>query len=264
MSPKDKAENRETRDGEPEIDLSAVYDEAAANFDSDVSFVEKTSMLWYIRRKLIKKAKGHVLEVSVGTGMNFKYYHLDACRSITFLDQSGPMLEIAKQKWKHLYPKTPYLDKSPGDTRIAFRQQSALDALDVPRGGYDTIIQPMGVCSTPVPAQLLSHLGTLLNQKTGKILLIEHGRGYYNWINYILDRDARRHAEKYGCYHNRDIGTIVEQSGLVVESIRRPFWWNLGTVWVIEARPKGSDPAAKWSYSLRSLTDNVAAWLRGR
>ena len=241
MNPKTPAPNNNESQAPKRVDLSAVWDETASRFDSDVNTIEKTSFLWYLRKKLVKQAKGHVLEVSVGTGRNFKYYSLDACKSITFLDQSWPMLEIAKAKWQHMYPKNDYRDLSPRKTEIKFHKQSASNFVDAPKEGYDTIIQTMGICSTPNPLETLEHLGGLLNPENGRLLLIEHGRGYYNWINLILDRDAHRHAEKYGCYHNRDIGEIIKKSGLVVESIRRPFWWNLGTVWVVEARaPTGS------------------------
>ena len=239
VNPKDNISEESGLIKQQKVNLSAVWDETAARFDSDVELEEKTSCLWYLRNRLVRQASGHVLEVSVGTGRNFRYYNLDACKSLTFLDQSWPMLEVAKAKWRHLYPKSAYLDKSPENTKIAFKKQAAREITEKPVEGYDTIIQTMGACSTPDPAETLSHLGTLLNQQTGRILLIEHGRGYYNWINYILDRDAHRHAEKYGCYHNRDIGSIVKESGLIIESIRRPIWWNLGTVWVIEARPQG-------------------------
>ena len=233
MNPKEKRHNESLEPFAERVNQVAVWDEKADNFDSDVDLVEKTSCLWYLRRKLVKQAHGHILEVSAGTGRNFKYYNLDACKSITFLDQSWPMLEIAKRKWQEQYPT------APSGTNIAFKKQSALRMQEKPKEGYDTIIQTMGVCSTPQPAETLGHLGSLLKPSTGRLLLIEHGRGYYNWINYILDRDAHRHAQKYGCYHNRDIDAIVKESGLVVEKMTRPFWWNLGTVWVIEARPKG-------------------------
>ena len=145
------------------------------------------------------------------------------------------MLQIAMKKWRELHPKPV------PDTAIAFRKQSALDPLEMPKDGYDTIVQTMGVCSTPIPAETLSHLGTLLNPKTGRFLLLEHGASFYDWVNRILDSSAPHHAKQYGCRHNKDIGRVLEQSGLVVEKMNRPYWWNLGTVWVIEARPKGWD-----------------------
>ena len=214
-------------------DTSDRYNDLAQSFDNEVDTTETLSGIDALRKRLVNQATGHVLETSVGTGRNAKYYNLRACKSIIFLDQSGPMLEIARQKWKELHPKLPT------ETKIAFRRQAALELTDAPEDGYDTIIQTMGVCSTPVPVDTLRHLGGMLNPRTGRLLLIEHGRGYYDWINFILDRSARGHGEKYGCYHNRDIGEIVKQSGLVVQKMERPHWWNLGTVWVVEARPSG-------------------------
>ena len=222
-------------------DVSSRYDATAPDFDSEVKTIERTSLIWLMRRRLVGQAEGHVLEASAGTGRNHSYYNTDKCKSITFVDQSAPMVEVALQKWKELYPRPL------PNTQVSFKQKSALELTEKPKDGYDTIIQSMGICSTPTPAETLAHLGTLLNQKTGRILLIEHGRGYYEWINKYLDQTAPRHAEQFGCYYNRDIRKILDESGLVVERIRRPYWWNLGTVWVVEARPRGWTEMKKWT-----------------
>ena len=82
--------------------------------------------------------------------------------------------------------------------------------------------------------------GGLLNPKTGRLLLLEHGRGWYEWINWVLDQNAVRHADKFWCWFNRDIGKVLEENGLVVEKYASPYCeGNLGTVWVVEARPQG-------------------------
>ncbi len=93
----------------------------------------------------------------------------------------------------------------------------------------------MGLCSTPKPSALLQRLGTLANQDHGQILLLEHGRSHYTWLNTILDNLAPHHADRYGCWWNRDIGKIVEESGLEVQKIQRYY---LGTTWWVELRPK--------------------------
>jgi methyltransferase OMS1, mitochondrial len=41
-----------------------------------------------------------VLEVSVGTGRNLKYYPVEKCKSITLVDTSKEMVEEAKKKFK--------------------------------------------------------------------------------------------------------------------------------------------------------------------
>ena len=144
------------------------------------------------------------------------------------------MVKIAREKWRRLYPKG--VDPT---TSIAFRTQDVMAPIPAPREGFDTIVQTMGICSTPDPVGTLRHLGSLLNPSTGRLLLLEHGKGSYDWINWILDKDAARHADKFGCWFNRDVGKVLEESGLVVEKCQRPYWWNFGTVWVVEARAAG-------------------------
>jgi SAM-dependent methyltransferase len=54
----------------------------------------------------------------------------------------------------------------------------------------------------------------------GRILLLEHGRGHYAWLNDRLDKSAERHHHKWGCWWNRDIKEIVREvssSKLVLE-----------------------------------------------
>ena len=116
-----------------------------------------------------------------------------------------------------------------------FITQSAQDSISHPQGGFDTILQTMGLCSTPEPSRLLSHLGTIVNTDNGQILLLEHGRSHYQWLNNILDKQAPAHADKHGCWWNRDIGRIVEESGLEIIRCKR---YHLGTTWWFELRPK--------------------------
>lgn len=138
------------------------------------------------------------------------------------------MVEIARKKWQALHP-----DFEPA----AFYTQSAQLPLPAqPREGFTTVVQTMGICSTPHPAAALAHLGSLAHPSEGRVLLLEHGRSYYEWINWILDRSAARHADRHGCWFNRDVGEVVRGSGLVVERVERS---QFGTVWYVEARPPG-------------------------
>lgn len=91
----------------------------------------------------------------------------------------------------------------------------------------------MGLCSTPDPAGLLRHLGTLLDPEDGRVWLLEHGRSYYGWVNWVLDRMAGKQAELHGCWWNRDVGQVLEKSGLEIVEIRRT---QLGTVWWVQMK----------------------------
>ena len=116
----------------------------------------------------------------------------------------------------------------PGYKTCKFVNQSALDPIDHPVAGFDTIVQTMGLCSTPQPAQILRNLGSIVKPTGGRILLLEHGRGHYDWLNRILDNRAPGHADQHGCWWNKDIGEIVEESGLEVVEMKR---YHFGTTW---------------------------------
>lgn len=241
-------------------DVSSRYDVIAPSFDASVNCTENLIGLTRLRKKMAQEASGDVCEVSIGTGRNLKYYDWDfkglngvgkvgndykikrgKVRSFTAVDKSGEMLGIAHEKFSKEYP---------GVTGVQWVLQDASVPLPPPpqSGGektgnagkkYDTIVQTMGLCSTSDPVKLLKNLGESVKEVDGRILLLEHGRGTWNWLNYILDGLAPRHALEFGCLWNKDIGEIVNESGLEVVKIERK---HLGTTWWIELRPRKKDP----------------------
>lgn len=240
-------------------DVSDRYDKTAPGYDDEVALGEWFMGLGKRRKELIRMARGDVLEVSCGTGRNMHYYQLgekrgldeqghsevQGCRSVTFVDLSAPMVEIARQKFRSLYP---------GFEQAAFRTDDArtmmvpsTTTITLPenqtewryrRPHFDTVLETMGLCSTPDPVGLLRHLGSITEPKRGRILLLEHGRSDYEWVNTILDNLASLHADRHGCWWNRDIGRIVEESGLEVVEIKR---YHLGTTWRVVLRPVNRD-----------------------
>lgn len=236
-------------------DVSHRYNEIAPSFDSSVDWTESLMRLNTLRKKMAQQATGDVCEVSIGTGRNLTYYDWDfkgfngvgkigndykvkrgKVRSFTAVDKSAEMLEIAHDKFSAEYP---------GVIGVRWVIQDASECLPTPpvssneRSGnkkgkkFDTIVQTMGLCSTGDPVGLLKNLGKSV-EDDGRILLLEHGRGTWNWVNKLLDGLAARHASEFGCWWNRDIGKIVKDSGLEVVNIERK---HLGTTWWIELKP---------------------------
>lgn len=239
------------------IDVSDRYNSTAPTFDAEVELSEKAMRMGTKRAELVRMARGDVLEVSCGTGRNLEYYELgerrgvDAegkgvirgCRTLTLVDLSPQMVAITEEKFRQLRPEF---------TRVLFRAQNAATVpvekpLLVTKTGdvdvhgaredryYDTIVQTMGLCSMPDPVATLKHLGSITEPTRGRILLLEHGRSYYGWLNRILDNLAPAHADRHGCWWNRDIGAIVEESGLEVVEEKR---WHFGTTWKYVLRPR--------------------------
>lgn len=223
-------------------DVSDRYNRTARTFDADVEMAETLMLMGSKRRELVQMARGNTLEVSCGTGRNLDYYELGerravnrsgkadvrGCRSVTFVDLSPEMVAITREKFEKMYPDF---------KKVAFRVQNAGDVTPPPGMYYDTVIQTMGLCSMPDPVGTLRHLGSITEPEKGRILLLEHGRSYYDWLNSILDNLAPAHADRHGCWWNRDIGEIVKESGLEVVEEKR---WHFGTTWRYVLRPRGS------------------------
>ncbi|KAA8914258.1 ubiquinone/menaquinone biosynthesis-related protein [Sphaerosporella brunnea] len=208
-------------------DISHVYDKIAKTYDSELGTSEFFMGMPLLRRAMAKRAKGHVLEASAGTGRNIKWYPLSGKKvtSITMVDTSAPMLQIARQVFYKRFPKY---------ENLHFAVQDAAAPLAAPdRGKFDTVIQSMGLCSHHSPIQLLRNLGNMCKQD-GNIILLEHGKSHYDWLNRILDRYADKHAETWGCWWNRDVEAIVNESGLRIVKMSR---YHFGTTYWIEAKP---------------------------
>ncbi|KUI53542.1 hypothetical protein VP1G_00934 [Cytospora mali] len=106
---------------------------------------------------------------------------------------------------------------------------------------YDTILQNFGLCSMADPHKLLGEMARVVRPGSGRIYLLEHGRGWYDWINGLLDKFAASHFERYGCWWNRDIEDIVRRAqkevpGLEVVRIERPLWTQGGTMYWVELK----------------------------
>lgn len=109
-------------------------------------------------------------------------------------------------------------------------------ALTFPPSSFDTVVETFGLCSVEDPVAVLKEMQRVCKAE-GKILLLEHGRAHYDWLNRILDKNVNKHVERWGCIWNRDIAQLVEESGLEVEQLWR---FHLGTTYYIIARPAGS------------------------
>lgn len=215
----------------PPSDLSAFYDDLADNYDSEVGTEEWLSFMGSKRTWLMEQAKGDVLEVASGTGRNIDYIDPTRINSLTFLDASKNMMEICYDKFKKKWPEFP---------KVKFVVGKAEELVDLSKGSdfkYDTIIETFGICSHQDPVKALNNMEMLL-KPGGRIVLLEHGRGSFDFINTILDRRSHKHSAKWGCRWNLDIGEIIDESGLEITEERRA---HFGTTWMIVCK-RPEDP----------------------
>lgn len=134
---------------------------------------------------------------------------------------------------------------------------------------FDTILQNFAICSVADPHKLLASMARVLRPGSGRIYLLEHGRGRYEWINSLLDKFAPSHFDRYGCWWNRDIEEAVRRAerevpGLEVVRIERPLWTQGGTMYWIELRVNPQKEHGSGSGSESSESNSPTAENPGR
>lgn len=214
-------------------------------------------------------ARGDVLEVSVGTGRNLEGYGFSfsgkkgkgegEVTSFTAIDKSGEMLEIAHEKFSRLFPGIVGVRWVIGDASVRSAIPAPPRNSDERSGNkegdkYDTVVQTMGLCSVDDPVGLLRCLGDVVKEEEGRILLLEHGRGRWAWLNGVLDKFAEAHAHEFGCWWNRDLRRIVEDSGLVVVEAKS---WHGGTTCWYELKKPRSEPAKEIARAVEEKVEKL-------
>jgi methyltransferase OMS1 len=172
----------------------------------------------HLRRTLLQRAAGQVLEVAVGTGKSLPYY-LTMCQ-LTAVDVSLAMVTRARQR---------------ADKRGLHVHFQVMDAahLGFPDQHFDTVVDTLALCTFPDPVAVLRAMARVCRPQ-GHILLLEHGRSDRAWLGRWQDRRAERHARYLGCYWNREPLELVRQAGLRLLTAERHFF---GIFHLLEAAP---------------------------
>ncbi|KAL7664440.1 Methyltransferase domain-containing protein [[Candida] zeylanoides] len=212
-------------------DTTAFYDEMAAAYDDQVKWEERSILMGWRRRQMMHKLQGDVLEVACGTGRNIPYLDLNRIESVTFLDSSPKMVEVTRDKFRREHPSF---------RKAAFTVGRAEDLVALAGDDaikYDTIVETFGLCSHEDPVLALRNMQRLL-RPGGRIVLLEHGRSTYDFINNHLDFRAEKRMQTWACRWNLDIGELIEDAGLDVTYQKRV---HLGTTWMLVCK-RPEDP----------------------
>lgn len=223
----------------PARDTTNFYQGKAGEYDKAINMEEKVIFLGKRRKWLMKHCQGDVLEVSCGTGRNIKYLDMSRINSITFLDSSENMMEITHKKFREKFPKYKkaafVVGKAENLVDLAEKGKPSLEDEPEKQVKYDTIVEAFGLCSHEDPVKALNNFGKLL-KPDGRIILLEHGRGQYDFVNKMLDNRAEKRLNTWGCRWNLDLGEVLDDSDLELVEEKRT---HLGTTWCIVAKRKG-------------------------
>ena len=154
------------------------------------------------RKNLLSKCQGNVLEVCCGTGRNLGFYPMHSIQSLYMTDNSESMLNQSLKK--------------NSDSKIHFNVAN-VTSLHYPNESFDTVVDTFGLCSVSDPIQALKEMSRVL-KPNGTILLLEHGRTSNDLLNTCLDKSAPFHAQKWGCWWNRDLNHLIHEAGLEIKS----------------------------------------------
>ena len=146
------------------------FDAHAADYDRAVAAVEGR-LLGDQRGWATSRARGRVLELAVGTGLNLPRYP-DAVEHVLGIDVSEQMLERARARIADQR-----LD------RVEVRQGD-VEHLDLPDASVDSVVSTYSLCTVADPAAVLREARRVL-VPGGRLVLVEHGPARTWWIRTV-------------------------------------------------------------------------------
>ncbi len=154
------------------------------------------------RERTLARARGRVLEIGVGSGLNLPLYGT-AVSEIVGLEPAAPLMRMAQK----------VADRA--TARVTFLNASA-EALPLDTASIDTIVTTWTLCSIRDIDGALREARRVLRQD-GQLLFVEHGlapeanvRTWQNRLTPFWERIAG------GCHLNRPIVHLLEGAGFAV------------------------------------------------
>jgi ubiquinone/menaquinone biosynthesis C-methylase UbiE len=203
-------------------ELQNAYDEIANQYEKRIWFDQHILGVARLRKKLLSKANGNILEVACGTGQNLPF--LGSNSKITAVDLSPKMLEAARE------------NASKHGLNANFAVMDS-EKLEFPDGIFDTVVSTLSTCTFPNPVKALQEMKRVC-RPDGLILLLEHGHSSVPWLAGFQDRNEYQHYQDHaGCRWNQDPLDLVQSAGIKVLKSKRAV---LGIFHSIEATPSSA------------------------
>ena len=169
-----------------------------------------TKPINYQRNKVVPLAKGVVLEIGIGSGLNIPFYNKNNIEKIIGLDPSEELNFLANKVAKK------------NNIEIDFIISGAED-IALPDNSIDTILITYTLCTIPDLDNSMAEMKRVL-KSDGKFIFCEHGiapdQNIVKWqrrINPIWK------AIMGGCSINRNIPKIISDSGFHITNISEMY-----------------------------------------
>jgi ubiquinone/menaquinone biosynthesis C-methylase UbiE len=202
-----------------------AWEKSAPTYDKKIASVER-GLLQGGREWLVARAKGRVLEVAIGTGLDLPHYPQDV--TVTGIDLSPAMLAAARQRAADLGRD---IDLHTGDA----------EHLPFSDASFDTVVCAISLCTIPDPAAAIEEMKRVL-VPGGRLLLLDHIKSTWppifagQWlVEQITIRTAGEHLTR------RQL-PLVEAAGFEVVEVER---LKAGVVERIHARKPTHAPGVR-------------------
>lgn len=178
-----------------------------------------------LRRELLEQAQGVVLEVGVGTGLNFSWYLPTQVTHVEATEPDASMLSYAQTRLSQ--------------ARVPLNlTQARAEALPFEDCSFDCAVATLVFCSVGDPLRGLQEVRRVL-KPGGRLLLLEHVRARNRVAGYLQDLLVPLTTRCAGnCHWNRQTGQTVLTAGFAVCQQRAFKLWLLPMLLLQAERPR--------------------------
>jgi ubiquinone/menaquinone biosynthesis C-methylase UbiE len=157
------------------------------------------------RQRVIGAAEGRVLEIGIGSGLNFPLYGA-AVTSVIGLEPSSELLNMARPRAEAAVAPITLLDAS-------------AETIPLDSGSIDTVVTTWTLCTIPNAAQALGEMRRVL-RPGGALLFVEHGRAPEPGVARWQDRlDPLWSRLAGGCHLNRKMDDLISSGGFRIDAL---------------------------------------------
>ena len=172
--------------------------ERTSNGKSEVRFINP------MRQNIIERARGYVLEVGAGNGLNFAFYDPARIERVEAIEPDAAMLGYAQQRVQTAHvPIT--------------LTQAVVEKLPFADATFDSVVVTLVFCSVTNPLQGLQEIKRVL-KPGGNLLMVEHVRSHNTVMGHVQDILVPFTTRLLGnCHWNRDTLRTVRSAGFQID-----------------------------------------------
>ncbi len=160
-----------------------------------------------LRAAWIPRARGDVLEIGIGSGLNLPYYSPEVQR-VYGVDPSLELQRMARKR------------AAAGRLPVEFLAQSAEQPLPLPNASIDSVVVTWALCSIPDVSPALQQMRRVL-KPSGRLIFLEHGRAADPRVAAWQDRLTplwKRFTG--GCHLNRKVDELIAAAGFRITELQ--------------------------------------------